>query len=480
MDRKVNHPEQRKSRNILKRVLAVATIVSTMAISTYSADATARLSTVYHIYLDKTYIGAATDKQVAEDAAKKVVEKAEAKLKGYELELGNKLTYITEQAFRPIADNKIVAQKIEELGEINALGVAIATKDGELVVLKDEEEAKDALKKFTLNFVSEEEMVNAKARKNSEKPLPALQKDESRIMDLRIQENTDFKEAAVKPNQILNADDAVKILLKGTLEEKKYAVKEGDVLGKIASAHKMSSKQLMELNKGLTEDSLLQIGQELNTVITKPLLHVEVEREIYREEEVAFEVEIKEDSSMPKGETKVSQEGKNGKSGFTYRLLEENGKLTNKERIKEQVIEKPVKKVIVKGTKVIPSRGTGSFAWPTNGGYISSKLGMRWGKMHKGIDIARPNNLTIKAADHGIVVSAGWDNGGYGNKIVIDHQNGFRTIYAHLKTVDVSRGQKVEKGSAIGVMGSTGDSTGTHLHFEIYKNGSLKNPLNYF
>ena len=107
-------------------------------------------------------------------------------------------------------------------------------------------------------------------------------------------------------------------------------------------------------------------------------------------------------------------------------MTEQNGKQLSKETIREILIESPVKRIVVKGTKVIPSRGTGSFAWPASGGYVSSKMGHRWGKLHKGIDIARPSNHTIKAADHGIVVSAGWDNSGYGNKIVIDYQNGFR------------------------------------------------------
>ncbi len=121
----------------------------------------------------------------------------------------------------------------------------------------------------------------------------------------------------------------------------------------------------------------------------------------------------------------------------------------------------------------------GSFAWPTNGGYISSKMGQRWGSLHKGIDIARPSDRTIKAADNGVVVSAGWDDGGYGNKVVIDHQNGFRTVYAHMDSISVSAGQKVEKGSQLGIMGSTGFATGVHLHFEVYKDGSLQNPLSY-
>jgi murein DD-endopeptidase MepM/ murein hydrolase activator NlpD len=99
--------------------------------------------------------------------------------------------------------------------------------------------------------------------------------------------------------------------------------------------------------------------------------------------------------------------------------------------------------------------------------------------MHKGIDIARPSDRSILAADNGTVVFAGED-GGYGNKVVIDHNNGMRTLYAHLSSIDVSVGQTVQKGSKIGIMGSTGNSTGIHLHFEVYQNNKLQNPLNYF
>ncbi len=133
---------------------------------------------------------------------------------------------------------------------------------------------------------------------------------------------------------------------------------------------------------------------------------------------------------------------------------------------------------IVKGIKQTPSRGTGSFIWPADGGYISSEQGPSFGKMHKGIDIAQPTTKTIHAADHGTVVEAGV-SGGYGNKIRINHNNGYETIYAHLELVDVKIGDTVKSGSKIGIMGSTGHSTGTHLHFEILKNGRLVDPLDF-
>ncbi|MFZ3576714.1 murein hydrolase activator EnvC family protein [Virgibacillus sp. DJP39] len=125
------------------------------------------------------------------------------------------------------------------------------------------------------------------------------------------------------------------------------------------------------------------------------------------------------------------------------------------------------------------SRGSGNLQWPTIGGYVSSNVGMRWGRMHKGMDIARPSNRAILAVDNGVVVEAR-SSAGFGNKIVIDHQNGMKSIYAHLSSIQVQPGQRVGRGSKIGIMGSTGNSTGVHLHLEIYVNGALKRPSDYF
>lgn len=126
--------------------------------------------------------------------------------------------------------------------------------------------------------------------------------------------------------------------------------------------------------------------------------------------------------------------------------------------------------------------GSGVFAWPTSGGYVSSYMGPRWNSQHKGIDIARTNRSVVPpifAAADGVVESAGYNSGGYGNRIVIRHANGLKTVYAHLSSISVKPGQKVSRGQKIGVMGATGNSTGIHLHFEVYKNGALQNPLDY-
>ncbi len=118
--------------------------------------------------------------------------------------------------------------------------------------------------------------------------------------------------------------------------------------------------------------------------------------------------------------------------------------------------------------------GTGAFGWPTTG-WISQKY---WSG-HQAIDIAGYKGTPIKAADSGFVIKAGWSDAGYGNHVIIDHRNGFKTLYAHLESYVVNVGDSVKKGQVIGFMGSTGKSTGPHLHLEIIKEGVRRNPLAY-
>lgn len=118
---------------------------------------------------------------------------------------------------------------------------------------------------------------------------------------------------------------------------------------------------------------------------------------------------------------------------------------------------------------------TGQFIWPASG--TLSQL-YRW--YHKGIDISNKGAPPILAADAGKVVISGWpDNIGYGNRVLIDHGNGYQTLYGHLARIYVVAGQTVKRGDQIGQMGSTGRSTGVHLHFEIRKNDQAINPVEY-
>jgi murein DD-endopeptidase MepM/ murein hydrolase activator NlpD len=117
------------------------------------------------------------------------------------------------------------------------------------------------------------------------------------------------------------------------------------------------------------------------------------------------------------------------------------------------------------------------FVFPASGS-LTSGFGPRWGRMHEGIDIAAPTGTPIIAAQAGTVIIAGWQ-GGYGNLTVIDHGGGVSTAYGHQSSIGVSVGQSVGQGQVIGAMGSTGNSTGPHLHFEVRINGGAVNPLGY-
>ena len=119
--------------------------------------------------------------------------------------------------------------------------------------------------------------------------------------------------------------------------------------------------------------------------------------------------------------------------------------------------------------------GTGQFLWPTAG-----RITQSYSWYHKALDIANSGLPDVLAADGGTVILAGWPTpGGYGNHIIINHGNGFQTLYGHLSQVYVSVGQKVARGQVIGKMGSTGRSTGPHLHLEIRQNGVAQNPLSF-
>lgn len=117
---------------------------------------------------------------------------------------------------------------------------------------------------------------------------------------------------------------------------------------------------------------------------------------------------------------------------------------------------------------------SGSFVWP---GFGRITQPFRW--YHKGIDIANHDGGPILAADSGTVVVSGWTNSGYGNHVIIDHGNGFQTLYGHLSSISVTTGIRVTRGTTIGQMGNTGRSTGTHLHFEIRTGSGNVDPLGY-
>ena len=124
---------------------------------------------------------------------------------------------------------------------------------------------------------------------------------------------------------------------------------------------------------------------------------------------------------------------------------------------------------------------SGSYAVPIKSAYVinsNGRFGTRWGRKHEGLDFSCPTGTLIYAADGGIVIKSGV-SGGYGNCVVIKHDNGQETLYGHCSKLNVSVGENVYKGQVIAAVGNTGRSTGAHLHFEIHVGGQAVDPWNY-
>lgn len=221
--------------------------------------------------------------------------------------------------------------------------------------------------------------------------------------------------------------------------------------------------------------------------IAKDKFSIALSTDIVYTRNVDYEVKTEYDDSQFSSYEEVKTEGKEGEELVTVRTTFVDGVQTDAVETEAKVIKKPKDKVIIKGSKdgefePGDSSSTGTFIWPlpyTH--YITSNFEWRWGRMHNGLDIADSGvyGQSIIAADGGTVTFAGNDGGGYGNYVVIDHGNGYVTLYAHCSSLAVSSGQYVSQGDVIAYVGSTGNSTGPHLHFEIQVDGSPQNPLEF-
>ena len=254
------------------------------------------------------------------------------------------------------------------------------------------------------------------------------------------------------------------------------------------------SEESTSLSKINSKDSLIKIIEQgttneyrttdengNETVVTEevPIMSVKTIGQEKYTETIEYKTETIESDEYYEGDEFVETWGSNGKRAVTARVTRINGEVTESEELKSETIIKPVNKVIIKGTKEKPTtRATGRFILPVNGGIDTSSFGWRWGRMHEGIDIGASTGTPIYAADGGTVVTAGW-NGGYGLCVDIDHGNGVMTRYGHCSSIYVSVGEQVFQGQNIAAVGSTGWSTGPHLHFEIRIDGVAYNPLDF-
>ncbi len=276
--------------------------------------------------------------------------------------------------------------------------------------------------------------------------------------------------------------DALKTqLTENTTGETSYEVSAGDTFNGIAYANNMSSAELRALNPSVDPDRLY-IGDALQVKETVPLLSVITVEDDYYTESIPSPVEEVNDSSIYIGTSKIVTQGTPGEAEIHAHVEYLNGKETNREILGTTVLQEATTTVKAIGTMERPKTASyGKFIWPTKG-TISSRFGGRtlYGSYnyHSGLDIAAPYGTAVWAADGGTVSFAGWRSS-YGNLVIITHDNGMQTYYAHNSSISVSAGQKVYRGQQIAKVGSTGNSTGNHLHFEVRIGGNAVNPLGY-
>lgn len=427
---------------------------------------------LYPVQIGDEVIGTVSDPQQVQDWLHQRLTTAKEQAGGAPVRLSEPVTVNKPQwVYKGESQDAEVLRILEEEVDVRAQGVQLVIDGQAVAVLTDQDSVDRLLATYQQRYaggLSRTPQTDRSARSGRD--------GQPKVKEVAFVQSITTEPVTVTPDDVMTPQEVTELIEAGAVAEKKHTVQEGDSLWSIASRYDTTVKELLDLNPGVTENTLLQLGQEIVVKAKEPLLSVRVVEEVTEMKPVPYQTEYVEEPKMYKGEQKVIRQGKDGLKRVTYEVTKVNGRLEAKRAVAEQVLEEPVNKVVAKGTKVVASRGTGQFRWPTVGGYISSRYGMRGGRMHTGIDITRPSNYNILAADNGRVVFAGWD-GAYGYSIVIDHNNGYKTRYAHLRSIKVKVGQVVERGQTIGTMGSTGRSTGTHLHFEVIKNGRTINPL---
>ncbi|MDO5037543.1 MAG: peptidoglycan DD-metalloendopeptidase family protein [Tissierellia bacterium] len=273
----------------------------------------------------------------------------------------------------------------------------------------------------------------------------------------------------------LSADQALEALMEGG-QRLAYTILEKDqTLEDLAQLYQMTPEEVLDLNPHLDPQELLSQGQVIQVYEAVPMVKAQVQETFREEVLIPFERIQTEDPNLPIGQSRIVQEGQNGIKEITSKRLRIGDQVLSQYVLSERITQEANQEIVAIGTK--ETLATGSFINPTTG-YLSSPFGPRWGRFHYGIDIANGVGTPILAADGGKVIRAEYA-GSYGNLIVIDHGNGYESRYAHCSAFDVSVGQEVSQGQTIGRMGSTGRSTGSHLHFEVRDHGTALNPLNF-
>lgn len=273
-------------------------------------------------------------------------------------------------------------------------------------------------------------------------------------------------------------------------EEVVHTVSEGDTLESIADEYGVDKDDIVKLNPDYDFDNMIEGG---SVTVKQAKGFVNIRKTVTTSEvrEIEFETVKKKDSTKYSGYKKVEQKGVNGSERVVKTTVYIDDKVVDT-KYDYETLSEPVDEIIVVGTKTyydgvhVGSPSKSGFLWPAPScHYVSSPYGWRKSGWHTGIDLIRAgggaSGTPVVASRSGRVEVVQRSNSGYGNMVLINHGDGYKTRYAHMisGSITVRVGDYVEAGRTIGRVGSTGNSTGPHLHFEVIYRGETQNPRNY-
>lgn len=377
-------------------------------------------------------------------------------------------------------DNQAVLSQVAEKADFKT-STNVVTIGEQKFAVKDTAVVESTLMDLMKYYTGTENLAKIM---DTENPIQALSETGSQYIGAKVVEPVKVESSYAAPDEVLTADQMRRMMLYGQKEpQQTVTFGEDSSLWYIARDYGLTEEELILLNpqvEGLKWGELL--GMELDVTPLNPIIHVQTEQEKVNVAPISYETEYIDDETMLKGQTKVTQTGQNGEFLTRTKVEYVNGEQTNSTVVEETQLSEPVKEVIIRGTKVVSGVGTGNWVWPTTSRNVT--CGYLCYSGHYAIDISASTGQSVYAADNGVVVSASY-NAAYGNVILINHKNGYYTRYAHLNSMNVKAGDIVEAGQLIAGAGNTGNSTGTHLHFEIRTNTGSQpsyapNPLDFY
>lgn len=229
-----------------------------------------------------------------------------------------------------------------------------------------------------------------------------------------------------------------------------------------------TATQALKLNNGDKKPQILSEMEAVEQIVEQQAITVETTEIVKEEQEIDYETIEKTTDTLKVGEVQIQRKGEKGVKDIIKEVVKENGRT-----IQETVIEE---KIIKEAVAEIQMVGSAGMQKPLDSLRVTSSFGPRWGRQHLGVDFGMEEGKDIYAAKEGTVLCTGY-HGSYGNLVKLDHGNGVQTYYAHCSKILVKEGQEVQAGDVIAQVGSTGNSTGPHLHFEVRVDGEVTDPL---